>query len=81
MGDAHAPVTALAELDTLDAEEMVAGYSSAERGDPEPGGNHSRAYHHGWRTRMMDYGEIPTPPEHRRLVRELVERARRVWTA
>lgn len=66
----HAPVTTLAELDALDSADVVEGYSSAERGDPEPGANHSRAYHHGWRTRMMDLGEIPIPPEHRQLVRE-----------
>jgi hypothetical protein len=66
---AHAPVTTLAEWDALDGAEVVAGYIGAEKGDPEPGANHSRSYHHGWRTRMMDMGEIPRPPEHDRLVR------------
>ena len=72
----HTPVTTLAELDALDDDEIVAGYRSAERGDPEPGTNHSRGFHHGWRTRMMDLGEMPIPEDHRQLVREWVARER-----
>ena len=64
---AHRPVTTLEELDALDEAEMMAGFLSAEKGDPEPGANHSRSFYHGWRTRMMDLGEIPIPPEHREL--------------
>ena len=60
----HAPVTTLEELDALDEAEMVAGHLDAERGDPEPGANHTRAYHHGWRSSMMDFGEIEIPYEH-----------------
>lgn len=70
----HAPVTTLTELDALNVDEMVAGYVSAERGDPEPGGNHSRAFHHGWRTRMMDLGEIPITDAHRLLVKAVYQR-------
>jgi hypothetical protein len=70
----HAPVTTLEELDALDEDELVAGYLSAQKGDPEPGANHTRAYHHGWRTRMMDRGEIPVPDEHAKLVRVWVSR-------
>jgi hypothetical protein len=71
---AHAPITTLRELDALDKAELVAGHMSAEKGDPEPGGNHSRAFHHGWRTRMMDLKEIPIPSEHRTLTRLWLER-------
>lgn len=74
MISAHAPITTLDEVDALDPDKVVAGYAGAERGDPEPGDNHSRAYHHGWRTRMMDFGELPIPPEHRELVRALLKR-------
>lgn len=72
----HQPVTTLAELDALDEAEMMAGHLSAEKGDPEPGANHSRAFHHGWRTRMMDLHELPIPPEHRRLTSEWLARER-----
>jgi len=71
----HEPVTTLDELDALNPFEMIEGHCGAERGDPEPGGNHSRSYHHGWRTRMMDLGELPIPAEHRLLVRALLHRA------
>lgn len=72
----HAQVTTLEELDALDDDELMAGHLSAEKGDPEPGGNHSRSFHHGWRTRMMDLHEIPIPIEHRMLVSAWVERNR-----
>ena len=73
----HAPITTLEELDALDEAEMVEGHRSAEMGDPEPGANHSRAYHHGWRTRMMDLEQVPVPPVHRELTRQLLARGRK----
>lgn len=73
MYDPHKPIVTLAELLALDDDEIVEGYVSAERGDPEPGGNHSRAYHHGWRCAMMDLGEIEITPAHRKLVRSYGE--------
>jgi hypothetical protein len=72
----HAPVTTLEDLDALDEAEMVAGHLSAQWGDPEPGMNHSRSWHHGWRTRMMDFNEIPVPPEHRQLINLWLDRER-----
>jgi hypothetical protein len=72
----HKPVTTLEELDMLNSDETVEGHLSAQKGDPEPGANHSRAFYHGWRTRMMDLGEIEITPEHRELVRQWVARGR-----
>lgn len=74
----HKPITTLEELDALDEAELLAGWRDANRGDPEPGANHTRSYHHGWRTRMMDLGEIPIPPEHQELTRLWVARNRRM---
>lgn len=71
-----APVVTLDDLDSLDDEEMLQGYLSAERGDPEPGPNRGRAYWHGWRCRMMDYGEIGGGIEHQALVKAWVARQR-----
>lgn len=68
----HAPVITLSDLLALDDAELIAGHTGAERGDPEPGMNHSRSYHHGWRTRMMDLHEIEIPQAHRALVRDYV---------
>lgn len=69
-----APVAHLWELDSLDHDQVVEGYASAERGDPEPGPNRGKSYWHGWRCRMMDYGAIPIDDAHRKLVHEYVER-------
>lgn len=68
----HPLVTSLEVLLSLDRDEMVAGHTSAERGDPEPGMNHSLAYCHGWRTRMYDLGVLEIPSEHRWLVHDYV---------
>jgi hypothetical protein len=63
-------VRSLEELAELDQAEIVEGHLSAERGDPEPGLNRGRAFWHGWRTRMMDLGEIEIDAEHRQLVHQ-----------
>jgi hypothetical protein len=65
------PVRTLADLESLDADEILAGYLDAKRGDPEPGPNRGRAYWHGWRNRMMDLGELPHDDASRQLAREL----------
>lgn len=69
---AFEPVCTKADLDTLNEAEIVEGYTSAERGDPEPGANRGRAFWHGWRCHMMDYGLIQADAGHHQLVREYV---------
>ncbi len=71
------PIRTKADLDALDDAEIVAGYLSAERGDPEPGLNRGRAYWHGWRARMIDMGEMPSDDAARQLAREVVAARRR----
>lgn len=73
----HRAVVTLAELLALDTDEIVAGHLSAEVGDPEPGPNHSLAYHHGWLTRMMDLGQIEITPAHRLLTATYMDYIRR----
>jgi hypothetical protein len=58
---AHQPVTTLAEFDALDPGDVIDGYQAARLGDPEPGGNRSRAYWHGWCVYQMAVGTTPTP--------------------
>ncbi len=65
------PVRTKADLDTLNHAEIVEGYMSASSGDPEPGPNRGRAYWHGWRVRMMDFGEIEIDDAARALVHEV----------
>ncbi|MDB5612082.1 MAG: uncharacterized protein JWP25_8982 [Bradyrhizobium sp.] len=66
------PVRTKADLDTLDHTEIMDGYRSAERGDPEPGPNRGRAFWHGWRNRMIDYGVIPMDAASHQLACEVV---------
>ena len=66
------PVKTVTELNALDQAEILEGYVSAERGDPEPGPNRGRAFWHGWRCRMMDYGLIEIDAAHRALAHELL---------
>ena len=70
------PVRTLADLATLNEDEIVVGYTSTQPGDPEPGENRGRAYWHGWRNRMMDLGTIPQDAASMQLAREYVQRNR-----
>jgi hypothetical protein len=65
------PVTTKVDLLLLDPDEIMAGYSEARLGDPEPGVNRGRSYWHGWRNRMMDLRVIEIDDGHRRLVHEI----------
>lgn len=67
------PVATVSDLETLDGDQIVEGYLSAERGDPEPGENRGRSFWHGWRNRMIDMGEIPADNAARRLAHEVVK--------
>lgn len=70
------PVTTLDDLETLDLDQIVEGYLSSERGDPEPGENRGRAFWHGWRCRQMDYGLLKSDAGHWQLAKEFVEAER-----
>lgn len=73
---AFEPVRTKADLETLDHTQIVEGYVSAERGDPEPGPNRGRAFWHGWRNRMIDYGVLPHDAASAQLAHELYPRDR-----
>lgn len=75
-GHAFAPVLTLADLDSLDGADILEGYLSAERGDPEPGPNRGRAFWFGWCNRQRDYGVLPVTAQHVALARALVQRRR-----
>ena len=53
------PVSTLADLRSLDDDEIVEGYLSYLSGDPEPGPNRGRSFWHGWRNGAIDAGDIP----------------------
>jgi hypothetical protein len=71
MKTAFEPVRTKADLESLDLADIVFGYCSAERGDPEPGPNRGRSFWHGWRNRMIDLRELPMDDASRQLAREM----------
>jgi hypothetical protein len=70
------PVRTLAELDTLDDDEILAGYREWHPGDPEPGPNRSKAYWHGWRNAAIDRREIDGDAASAQLAHEYVAMGR-----
>jgi hypothetical protein len=48
------PVTTMAELDQLDSADILEGYLDGLAGEPEPLGNRSKGYWHGWRNGNTD---------------------------
>ena len=73
---AYQQVTTLAELDALDDDDVREGYFDGRAGEPEPSGNRSRSYWHGWRCGMMDARRLEIDPAHRKLIAEYVARGR-----
>jgi hypothetical protein len=70
------PVRTVADLETLSEAEIIDGYTSAVRGDPEPGENRGRAFWHGWCNRMRDIGARPHDEASAQLAHEFVNRSR-----
>lgn len=70
------PVSTLADLDTLDDAEVLEGYRDGLANEPEPGGNRSRSYWHGWRNGMVDHGHREIDAAQRELARLYVARSR-----
>jgi hypothetical protein len=64
-------VTSLEELDSLDENELLAGYSSPA--DEVPIGK-SKAYVHGWLNRQVDRGLLPISDAQKQLVMLVVDR-------
>jgi hypothetical protein len=78
MPDKHAPILTLEEFDAIDRAESMDGYMEYRLGDPEPGMNRSRSYHHGWRCARFDREKEKAEgyEDHMRLVRAVVDRER-----
>jgi hypothetical protein len=70
------PVATKVDLESLDQDEMVAGYMAGLEDAPEPGSDKSRAYWHGWRNGMADKGRLPFDPAMAQLAREVVGKYR-----
>lgn len=66
------PITTLGQLAALEHDEMLAGYHDGLAGVPEPGGNRSDAYWHGWRNGRVDGGHDPKDAAQAALAKEWV---------
>jgi hypothetical protein len=73
---AYEPVTTLEDLNSLDEAEMVEGYRDGFADEPEPSGNRSRAYWHGWLAGCGDRTGNPAPN-----LRELAALTVKQWHA
>ena len=67
------PVRTKADLLTLDADEITAGFRDGYRDpdQPEPGPNRGRAYWHGWRSAMIDKRRLPRDEASAQLAHEI----------
>lgn len=70
------PVSTKADLGTLDADDVLAGYRAGLAGAGEPGSDKSRGYWHGWRNAMVDRGVVRIDRAQELLAREIVAAAR-----
>lgn len=67
------PVRTVADLETLDGDEIFAGYTEWKPGDPEPGPNRGRSYWHGWRNAAIDHRELEGDDASAQLAHEVVQ--------
>ena len=72
------PVETVADLSTLNDEEIVEGYRAGLRGAPEPGNDMSRSYWHGWRNGSSDAGHRAADTSQSKLAHELHGPSRRM---
>jgi hypothetical protein len=69
---AFEPVSTIADLETLDEDEILEGYQDGMNNFP-CGDNRSRSYWHGWRNGMADFRHIPSDESMWRLANEAVD--------
>ena len=50
------PIKDAADLAELDDADLLEGYRDGRAGEPEPKGNRSKSYWHGWRNGAVDGG-------------------------
>lgn len=66
------PVYTLADLDSLNQEDVIEGYRDGRANEPAPGDNRSRAYWHGWRNGQADGGYTEPDQAQQDLAREFL---------
>lgn len=72
----HIPIRRAVQLGDLDDAEIAEGYRDGMAGDPEPGGNRSFSYWHGWRNGAVDGGYRAKDDAQAELARDFVRGSR-----
>jgi hypothetical protein len=72
-------ITKAYQLDDLDSDEIVEGYRDGAAGEPEPGGNRSYAFWHGWTKGALDGGYRETTDADILLCRDIVKNRPDLW--
>lgn len=67
------PIESVEQLKQLDTAEIIEGYWEGRNNEPEPGGNRSLSFWHGWRNGMMDFGHMKPDLASGQLARECIE--------
>jgi hypothetical protein len=52
----YTPISSVAELALLNSDEIIEGYRSGSRGEPEPDSTKSKSFWHGYRNGLVDFG-------------------------
>lgn len=66
------PVESKADMDCLNADDIVAGYLYGITNPSIPGSDKSRGFWHGWRNAQTDYGRAPLDLAQQRLFRDIL---------
>ena len=65
------PVVTAEEVMAFDSAEVVEGYNDGSANEPEPSGNRSKAYWHGWRNGMVDGRHMKGDAAMNQLIRDM----------
>ena len=69
----YIPIKRASLLDSLDDKEVLEGYIDGSKNEPEPKGNRSVSYWHGWRNGMVDYGHKERDDAQTELAKDAIE--------
>lgn len=69
----------MAVLNLQDDDEIVAGYLAGFRGEPAPGTDKSRGYHHGYGNGLVDSHRAQISPEQSEMASAFVASMPRPW--
>lgn len=72
----YIPATRKEALESIDEKELIEGYFDGKENAPEPMGNRSWSYWHGWRNGMSDAGHREIDEFQRQLAHEAVSRGK-----